>query len=141
MEHIEISDMIAEYCITKVSVSDNEYTLDQLENLEALTDQNRVADLAGTISGKMNLNLTISKAGYNSVGITGGGGFGGGGTSNYNLLTNKPSINSVMLQRNLTAEQLGLNGGSGGEDIVQMTYEETLAELNTEEVTARTYRI
>lgn len=101
-----------------------------------LTDQDKVVDYTGTISGSMNLNLTISKAGYNLAAITGGGGSGGGGTSNYNLLTNKPSINSVTLQGNLTAEQLGLNGSSGGADVVQMTYEETLAELNAEEVTA-----
>lgn len=61
-----------------------------------LTDQNKVVDLAGTISRNMNLNLTKSKAGYNLSGIT----------------------------------------GSGGADVVQMTYEETLAELDVVEVTA-----
>lgn len=36
------------------------------------------------------------------------GGSGGGGTSNYNDLTNKPSINSVELSGNKTASDLGL---------------------------------
>lgn len=36
-------------------------------------------------------------------------GGGGGGTSNYNQLSNKPSINGVTLQGNLTASALGIN--------------------------------
>lgn len=36
------------------------------------------------------------------------GGSGGGGTSNYNQLTNKPSINSVTLSGNKTSADLGL---------------------------------
>ncbi len=51
-----------------------------------------------------------------------------GGTSNYNLLTNKPSINNITLQGNLTSAQLGLAGGSGGTG--GMTYEEALEILN-----------
>lgn len=51
-----------------------------------------------------------------------------GGTSNYNLLLNKPSINNITLQGNLTSAQLGLAGGSGGTG--GMTYEEALEILN-----------
>ena len=36
------------------------------------------------------------------------GGGGGGGTSNYNALTNKPSINGVTLIGNKTLEDLGV---------------------------------
>lgn len=36
------------------------------------------------------------------------GGGGGGGTSNYNALTNKPSINGVTLIGNKTLEELGV---------------------------------
>ena len=36
------------------------------------------------------------------------GGGGGGGTSNYNDLTNKPSINSITLSGNKTSSDLGL---------------------------------
>ena len=39
--------------------------------------------------------------------ISGGGG-GGGGTTNYNALTNKPSINSVELNGNKTLSDLGI---------------------------------
>ena len=39
---------------------------------------------------------------------SGGGGGGGTGTTNYNDLTNKPSINGVTLQGDLSAEDLGL---------------------------------
>lgn len=38
---------------------------------------------------------------------------GGGGTSNYNGLTNKPQINSVELSGNKTAAQLGLMASDG----------------------------
>lgn len=41
------------------------------------------------------------------------GGSGGGGTSNYNQLTNKPQINSVELSGNKTAAQLGLMASDG----------------------------
>lgn len=56
---------------------------------------------------------------------------GSGGSNNYNLLLNKPSINNVTLQGNLTSEQLGMSGGAGSVD--EMTYEEALAFLNAVE--------
>lgn len=37
-------------------------------------------------------------------------GGGGGGTTNYNALTNKPKINNVELSGNKTSADLGLNG-------------------------------
>ena len=39
-------------------------------------------------------------------------GAGGGGTSDYNNLTNKPSINGVTLSGNKTSSDLGISGGS-----------------------------
>lgn len=54
-----------------------------------------------------------------------------GEINNYNLLRNKPSINNVTLQGNLTSEQLGMSGGAGSAD--EMTYEEALAILNAVE--------
>ena len=33
----------------------------------------------------------------------------GGGTSNYNMLSNKPSINGVELQGDITTEDLGIS--------------------------------
>lgn len=39
-------------------------------------------------------------------------GGGGTGTTNYNDLTNKPSINGVELNGNKTSEQLGISGGT-----------------------------
>lgn len=41
------------------------------------------------------------------------GGSGGGGTTNYNALTNKPQINSVELSGNKTSAQLGLMASDG----------------------------
>ena len=55
----------------------------------------------------------------------GGGGGGGGGTSDYNDLSNKPSINGNTLRGNKTAEQLGLgtyskpSGGIPQTDLAQ----------------------
>ncbi len=37
------------------------------------------------------------------------GGGGGGGTTNYNLLTNKPSINGHTVEGNMSADDLGLD--------------------------------
>lgn len=42
------------------------------------------------------------------------GGDGGGGTTDYNLLLNKPSINGIPLQGNLTTEELGIRDGQDG---------------------------
>lgn len=39
-----------------------------------------------------------------------GGNGGGGGTSNYNQLTNKPSINGIILQGNKTSADLNISG-------------------------------
>ena len=54
-----------------------------------------------------------------------------GGTSNYNLLANKPSINNVTLQGNLTSKQLGLEENSSSTP--EMTYDEALAILSSED--------
>ena len=43
--------------------------------------------------------------------IEAGGGGGGGGTTNYNLLTNKPSVNGHELTGNKTSKQLGIREG------------------------------
>lgn len=43
------------------------------------------------------------------------GGGGSGGTSNYNDLTNKPSINGVQLSGNKTSAELGIQDGAPGE--------------------------
>ena len=40
--------------------------------------------------------------------IKDGGGGGAGGTTNYNALTNKPSINGVTITGALTLQQLGI---------------------------------
>ena len=42
------------------------------------------------------------------------GGDGGGGTTDYNLLLNKPSINGIPLHGNLTTEELGIRDGQDG---------------------------
>lgn len=45
---------------------------------------------------------------------TGGGGGGGGGTSNYNDLSNRPSVNNTVLAGNKTSAQLGLASSEQG---------------------------
>ena len=48
------------------------------------------------------------------IGNVGTGGGGSGGTMNYELLLNKPSINGIPLQGNLTTEELGIRDGQDG---------------------------
>ena len=50
---------------------------------------------------KVGTNLTITDEGVLSAQVE-------GGTTNYNELTNKPSINNIELEGNLTSEELGL---------------------------------
>lgn len=45
---------------------------------------------------------------------SGGGGGGGGGTSNYNDLSNRPSVNNTVLTGNKTSAQLGLASSEQG---------------------------
>lgn len=70
---------------------------------------------------------------------------GGGGTTNYTLLTNKPQINGVELTGNKTSEQLGiptktsqLQNDSGYKNI---TYGETDLEAGTSELTTGTIHL
>ena len=46
---------------------------------------------------------------------------GGGGTTNYNVLTNKPSINGIILEGNKTSKQLGLTSLVGVYNNEQLT--------------------
>lgn len=91
----------------------------------------KLKKLEGNINIGGTLHFRAYKLGTALVNISGDGTAPGGsseGTSNYNLLINKPSINNITLQGNLTSEQLGLEGGSSG--TVGMTYEEALEILN-----------
>lgn len=92
----------------------------------------------GNIQLNGKYNLSIYKLGGILANVQGSGtveGGASGGTDNYNLLLNKPSINNVTLQGNLTSEELGLESDTGS--ATEMTYEEALEVLNTvEEATA-----
>lgn len=93
--------------------------------------EGKLKKLEGNLDISGNLYFRAFKLGTALANISGGGTVPSnpsGGTSNYNLLTNKPSINNITLQGNLTSEQLGLEGGSSG--TVGMTYEEALEILN-----------
>lgn len=56
--------------------------------------------IAGTVSPVTHLEHVIAKY---------GGGSGSGGTTDYNDLTNKPSINGITLTGNKTSIDLGIN--------------------------------
>ena len=66
------------------------------------------------------------------------GGSGGGGTYNYNQLTNKPQINSVELSSNKTAAQLGLMASDG---VVANPTGETTGTLTALEVGGTKYAL
>lgn len=60
------------------------------------------------------------------------GGGGGGGTSNYNDLSNKPTINGVTLDGNKTSEDLNIGGG--------FSFENITSQIMTSGVTASNYK-
>lgn len=67
----------------------------------------------------------------------GSGGGGGGSTSNYNELTNKPSINGVTLDGNKTSEDLGLNASSladGSTIVVDQNGKLTIGEVSNDDI-------
>ncbi|MBD5461521.1 MAG: hypothetical protein HDR24_00450 [Lachnospiraceae bacterium] len=102
-------------------------------------DANRVpVDVEETFSmSASDMVLDIYKLGGILSTVQGTGtvdGSGVGVTDNYNYLKNKPSINDVVLQGNLTTKQLGIEVGSGNSE--EMTYEEALEILNEEEEAA-----
>lgn len=86
----------------------------------------------------MSMDLKIFKLGgilatVGEGGTSAGTGSGTEGVTSYRSLADKPSINNVTLIGNLTSDDLGLGDGAGsGETASEMTYEETLAELNKE---------
>lgn len=80
-----------------------------------------VPDAAITVVSETVMELP---AGYSSGGSGNTG--GGGGTSDYNSLTNQPMINSVALRGNKTARELGLIGTD-------------MFELDTESVPGKTF--
>ena len=75
-------------------------------------------ELEGTLTNTANLVGTF-------------GSEGGGGTSNYNDLINKPSINSVTLQGNKTASQLGFAEVATSGNYNDLSNKPTLAAVAT----------
>ena len=74
-----------------------------------------VGDEAPPLSIDENGNLIYTLSGNQIIiGNVGTGGGGSGGTMNYELLLNKPSINGIPLQGNLTTEELGIRDGQDG---------------------------
>ena len=78
-------------------------------------------ELEGTLTNSANLTGTF-------------GSEGGGGTTNYNDLINKPSINSVTLQGNKTASQLGFAEVASSGDYDDLTNKPTIpaAQVNSD---------
>ena len=80
------------------------------------------------------VNLEIYKLGCFLDDVQDGSTEGDGVTAisnNYNLLQNKPSINNVTLQGDMTSQQLGLGGDTS--NLVEMTAEEVEAIINLAE--------
>ena len=96
--------------------------------------ENGVVELEGNVQADWDLTLSVYKLGYLIDTIQSGDAVLPGGAaalSNYNLLQNKPSINNVTLQGDLTSQQLGLGGDASG--LVEMTAEEVEAIINQAE--------
>lgn len=95
---------------------------------------NGTVELEGNVKLSSKMKLCVYKLGYLIDTIQSGDAVLPGGAtvlSNYNLLQNKPSINNVTLQGDLTSQQLGLGGDASG--LVEMTAEEVEAIINQTE--------
>lgn len=99
--------------------------------------QGQVSLVDGTKWTALNMHLRVYKLGsiLQSTPSNSDTGGSSGGVNDYAQLLNKPSINNVTLIGNLTSAQLGLENSSSGGGETEMTYDETLAELNGEETT------
>ena len=77
----------------------------------------------------------MGKIYLNGIAYPSGG--GGGGTSDYNELTNKPSINGVILAGNKTAADLGITAASLADGSTIITDENgklTIGEISTADI-------
>lgn len=97
--------------------------------------QGQVSSVDNTKWSAINMHLIVYKLGSILQSTLSSSDMGGssGGVNDYTQLLNKPSINNVTLVGNLTSAQLGLENSSSGGGETEMTYEETLAELNKED--------
>ena len=89
---------------TQLGIDQNYYSLINKPSINnvTLSGNKSLNDLG--IQGKLIAGAGINISG-NTISVIGGG---GSGTSDYNLLSNKPSINNVALQGNLRSDELGL---------------------------------
>ena len=78
-------------------------------------------DLLSSANAGQNVTITIV-GGVPKINATGGG--GGGGTTDYNALSNRPYINSVLLEGNVTLAALGVPGlvtNAGSNNVFDVT--------------------
>lgn len=79
---------------------------DGINGIDGIDGKDAKINGVNTLSIEAGTNITLDQEGSTlTINSTGGG---GGGTSNYNVLTNKPKINNVELNGNKTSSDLGI---------------------------------
>ena len=92
--------------ITTVTIEKKDGTEKIVEILDGEKGADAKINGVNTLTIEAGTNITLDQEG-NTLTINSTGG-GGGGTSNYNALTNKPKINNVELNGNKTLNDLGI---------------------------------
>ena len=89
-----------------------ETTIEEAKELLKFADEKLDKPLE---EGKAGQVLTLDSDGSTKWTFSSGG---SGGTTNYDYLINKPKINGLELQGNLTTDDLGIKDGKDGQDYV-----------------------
>lgn len=104
------------------NLSDSDVKISRSENIEGRTDGVIIIPAGGSVNysvigghlyliGTGTVNVMGTSSSENPFKVAGKGGGGGSGTTDYEALSNKPSIEGVTLSGNKTWEELGLNEG------------------------------
>ena len=92
-------------------------TVDELPDIDEFTGKKLAIGSECCVTGTGDRYAMTSMGEWVKLNFNGGG-EGGGGTDNYNALTNKPQINNVTLNGNKSSCDLGISPKTIGENLI-----------------------
>lgn len=92
-------------------------TVDELPDIDEFTGKKLAIGSECCVTGTGDRYAMTSTGEWVKLNFNGGG-EGGGGTDNYNALTNKPQINNVTLNGNKSSCDLGISPKTIGENLI-----------------------